>query len=238
MIGVGAVILALSTLMPWYADLDSYRIGDQFLGITGPGSFVGLAILVLSVFSLWLFSYHLLERHAPVLPVREAILHLFVSIESLFLLVIVNSIFFHPKFGVNITLKESRFGMTIAFVGAIVMLVGAYMKNKEEVSANESVGKLEPLIKMGESTAKTETAAQDRSHAPVAPARKFYQPQPAHRPVVPGIKQESVFKEKPFMFGEGAAAGLAKPAMPSAAPSAPAAPKSEDDKGFMLRMDL
>lgn len=197
MIGIGSLILLISTILPWYADLDSYRIGDQFLGITGPASFVGIAILLLSGLSLWIFSYHLFERHVPRLPVREAILHLFVSIESLFLLVLVNSIYFHPKFGVNITLKETRFGMTIAFIGAVVLLIGGYIQNREEIAKTDDIGKLEPLIKMeprpSEQMQTSTVSTTQRPHIPLTP-------QP--RKILPQMREGPHAHERGFFFGE------------------------------------
>lgn len=174
MIAVGGLLLAVATFLPWYADLDAYKIGDEFLGITGPAKFVGVAILLLSAVSLWIFSYHLTERRMPKLPVREAIVHLFVAGQSLFLLILVNSIYFDPKFGVNITLKESRFGMTMAFIAAMVLLVGAYLKNRDEVDATDEVGRLEPLIKVEET--RQHSSVTPRHEEPRAPASSARRP--------------------------------------------------------------
>lgn len=184
-IGIGALILAVSTLLPWYADLDSYKIGDEFLGITGPASFVGIVILILSGLSLWIFSYRFFERRVPRLPVREAILHLFVAVESLFLLLLVNSIFFHPKFGVNITLKESRFGMTVAVIGGIVLFIGGYLQNKEEIANANAEGKLEPLIKLEPAPPPQPAPTYERQHTPVMPRPSAMpRPQTAVRPPI------------------------------------------------------
>lgn len=165
LIGVGSFILAISTLLPWYADLDSYKIGDKFLGVTGPASFVGIIILLLSGLSFALFAYRLMGRRLPHLPVREAIVHLATSIESLFLLLVVNSIYFHPKFGVNITLKESGFGMILAVVGSAILLAGAYLKNRDEISEEKGgeTGKLEPLIAVPEKEKISPISAQASS---------------------------------------------------------------------------
>ncbi|MEK9132501.1 MAG: hypothetical protein AAB606_02225 [Patescibacteria group bacterium] len=231
LIGAGSLILAISTLLPWYADLDAYRIGDQFLGITGPASFVGIVILLISGFSLWVFSYRLLERKVPRLPVREGILHLFVAVESIFLLILVNSIYFHPKFGVNITLKESRFGMTIAVVGAVVLFIGGYLKNKQEVMAEEDIGKLEPLIKIEQTPqASANPPAYARPHAPVNDQAKR---------MLAHAKENA----HGFLFGEGRAAHEARHAAAAPqqhAPSAPAPGKKDDSgkPGYMIRMDL
>lgn len=188
-IGVGGLLLAISTLLPWYADLDSYKIGDEFLGVTGPASFVGIVILLLSGFSLWLFSTHLLGKKSPRLPVKEAIIHLFVAVESVFLLILVNSIYFHPKFGVNITLKESRFGMTLAFVAAAVLFIGAFLQNREASKHDNEIGKLEPLIKMEDAS---------RTHSAVRPQAKE-----EPKKMFPYAKEGT----RGFLFGEAKVAG-------------------------------
>ena len=244
MIGVGALVLALATLMPWYEDVDAYKIGDQFLGVTGPASFVGFAILVMVGLSLWIFSYRLLERRVPRLPVREAIINLAVSIESIFLLLLVNSIFFDAKFGVNITLKESRFGMVFAFAGAVVLGIGAYMQNREEIAAHDEVGRLEPLIKLDVT-------------APATPVAKPAMPSPVTPRIYP-TKTFSKFEEaNRNLFGHGLHKPLAvrpsqpQPQAPStsapsvhAAPTTPAAPSVQSSKqadkngSFMHRLDL
>lgn len=245
LIGIGGLLLAVSTIMPWYADLDSYRIGDEFLGVTGPASFVGIVIFLLSGFSLWIFSYHLLERRVPRLPVREAIVHFATAVESLFLLLVVNSIYFHPKFGVNITLKESRFGMTLAVIGGLVLLIGGYFQNKEEIAENESEGKLEPLIKMEPKRemplpAVRETTRENtqrpfsrpvnaylRPHMPLKQAEPIEQP----RRIVPQARPEA----RGFMFGEGEAA----PGGTDATPRPEKIEKKTGDSGsYMIRTDL
>ena len=238
------MLLAVSAFLPWYADLDSYRIGDQFLGITGPASFVGIVILLLSGLSMWVFSHHLLQKRAPRLPVREAILYMFVGIESLFLLLIVNSIFFHPKFGVNITLKESRFGMTVAIIGGVVLTIGSYLLNREEIKKTDEVGKLEPLIKVEPRIA----VSQPQTQASARP-QPTVQSQPYARPHMP----VSARREEPrrgFLFGERAATSTPAATPHAAPPSAPqtqksekpqthAQPKAEESGGsYMIRMDL
>lgn len=252
-IGAGSLALAISTVLPWYADLDSYRIGDQFLGVTGPAAFVGIVVLVLAGFSFWIFSYHLLERRVPRLPVREGILHLFTAIESLFLLVLVNSIYFHPKFGVNITLKESSFGMTIAFASAVVLLIGAYTKNKEEISKTDEIGKLEPLIKLEPSSVSVapkaaESSSYQRIHAPLAApaAPPKLVPRPAHAPA-----RSFVFGEQKNRFQTTGAAQPQSTKQPSQASAPAALPASspapekqktqesgEGSRSYLLRMDL
>lgn len=227
-IGIGALILVISTLLPWYADLDSYKIGDEFLGITGPASFVGIVILLLSGLSLWIFSYRFFERHVPRLPVREAILHIFVAVESLFLLLLVNSIFFHPKFGVNITLKESRFGMTFAIIGAIILLIGGYLQNREEITARDETGRLEPLIKLEPTSQPT----YERQHTPVTPLTQSRGPSSEPRKIYPHAKG--------FLFGEGTSAikRVEPPAPQAEKGEKPGEEKKPGGGSYMYRTDL
>lgn len=229
LIGVGSLILAISTILPWYADLDTYKIGDEFLGITGPASFGGIIILLLSGFSFTIFAYHLLERRMRRLPVREGIIHLAVAIESALLLVIVNSIYFHPKFGVNITLKESRFGMTVAFVGTIVLFIGAYVLNREERTKETGMGKLEPLIQELPEPA----LRQQRPVAMPPPSPRFTGTTPR--------RDEETQRPRSFLFGE-------RPAQSGASRTGTSAPSSEESHApekhsegggsYKIRMDL
>lgn len=234
LIAGGALLLGLATIFPWYSDLDSYRIGESFLGLTGPTSFVGVSILILAGLSLWIFSYHLLERRIPRLPVREAILHLFTAIESLFLLAIALSIYFHPKFGVNIVSKEPRFGMMLALLGAVVLLVGAYMQNKEEIAKRDETGRLESLIKLPETPAAKPTTEM-RAAVPSLPRQ--------HVSLTPPYKKEPLKEEprrifshaderaKGFVFGEGSKES-------QRAPGKKKEKSGEGDGSYMIRMDL
>lgn len=225
LIGLGSLILLISTLLPWYADV-AFKTTEQFLGITGPTSFIGIMIILFSSFSLWLLSYRLLERRMPRLPFREAIFHLAVGIESLFLLLLVNSIYFHPNFGYGI--KESRFGMTIAFVGAIVLLVGAYFQNREEIMEEKDSGRLEPLIKLEpekpQSSEPTTQPLYQRQHEPL-PKRPQQHTQSGR-----------TYASKGFVFGEKPKGIVPEP--PSQNPKSQVEEKNEGSGSYMIRMDL
>ncbi len=146
----GSAIMAMSALMPWYSDLDSFRTGDTFLGVTGPMYLVGLLFLALGgIACATLFSR----------TVRDKIDHIFSSLGnfymisagfSAFLLLLTNSVFFHPRFGVNVVIKETRFGMLFALSGVILLGVGAYIMRKRQHRHGhlDLESTYEPLIKM------------------------------------------------------------------------------------------
>lgn len=141
---LGGFLLLASVFMPWYEDLDTFHMGDMFLGVTGPLYLVGFILLFIS--GLTLFAL-LSEKKIEKLPIEKHHLNLLVGISSLFLLVLTASVYFHTKFGVNITMKEMRFGMIIAFVSAGLITIGGFLQTKKKnVSFEELDGKIDPLI--------------------------------------------------------------------------------------------
>jgi len=146
MIGFGSLITLISVFLPWYQDLDAFNTGDMFIGLSGPLYLLGFLILTLSLGSFAIFMFRFLGKPLPKLPLRESHNHVFAGVFNLFLLLITNSIYFHSKFGINITQKEIRFGMILAFAGAVLVVLGGMMQNKKREVSFESEGKLDKLI--------------------------------------------------------------------------------------------
>lgn len=147
LIALGSFVTVISVVMPWYEDLDAFKTGDMFLGLTGPLYLAGYVILLSSLFSLSLIGLNILEKKAPRLPMQANHIHIAAAILNIFLLVLVHSVYFHDKFGVNIALKESRFGMSIAFLGSLTLLASSIIAERKKVGTLEfDHGKLEPLI--------------------------------------------------------------------------------------------
>lgn len=162
MVFFGSFIAAVSVFLPWYRDLDAFKIGDQFLGITGPLYLVGLIILTLSAVCFLNFVSESMRLKIEKLPVKVPFLYILVGAINLFLLILTNSVYFHPKFGVNIMLKEFRFGMILAFIGTGFVLIGGILQYKKRaVSFDDLDAKVEPLIKI-----------QDRLHGDLAQREK------------------------------------------------------------------
>ncbi len=151
---LGSVTVAVGALLPWYADIDAFGAGDLYLGVTGPLFLVGLMVLASAVLTgVWVL-FPALGKRLPSLPVKEGALYTFLGIQDLLLLLVANSVFFHPKFGVNITLKKTQFGMVLAGIGVLIMVWSGYQLYKKSAmirgmgTMGETMEKPEPLVRM------------------------------------------------------------------------------------------
>ncbi len=128
---LGSAVAAIGALLPWYADLDAFGAGDRFLGVTGPLFLVGLMVLASAIFAgVWVL-FPTLGKRLPSLPVKEGALYIFLGVQDLLLLLVANSVFFHPKFGVNIVLKKTQFGMVMTGLGVLIMVWSGYQIYKK-----------------------------------------------------------------------------------------------------------
>lgn len=133
MVLVGSTALVLSVILPWYSDIDRFKSGYTFLGITGPVYLAGLIILVAAGISLGLIILRVMERPLPKLPLKEPHYHLFTAVISGLMVLMASSVYFHPKFGMNLTDKSVGVGMLMAIFGVIVTGIGAYLTLKTRV---------------------------------------------------------------------------------------------------------
>ncbi|MDP2624905.1 MAG: hypothetical protein Q8P27_01840 [Candidatus Peregrinibacteria bacterium] len=183
---LGSMIIALSTFLPWYRDEDIFAAGDQYLGVTGPLFLVGLMVLGSALFVGAWIVLPAMGKRLPRLPIKESALFVFLGLQDLVLLMIANSVFFHPKFGVNIQLKSTGFGMIIAFAGVILMIWSSYRLYKREYRRYAAVEeKHEPLIKMPEN----EHRPMDRESAIVNRVRTGTTRSVRHEPLEHGSGQ-------------------------------------------------
>lgn len=176
-----AVILALSTVMPWYKDLDAFGAGDLYLGVTGPLFLIGLMVLASAILVGAWIVLPTTGRRLPSLPVKEGAFYTFLGVQDLLLLLVANSVFFHPKFGVNITLKSTEFGMIAAFAGVLLMIWSGYrLYRKEARRGIPQEGRLEKLVDMPETS-----QHRDLGHSPREPQapREPVAAQPEEQPV-------------------------------------------------------
>ncbi len=140
---LGSGLSFISVFLPWYSDIDRFNIGDTFLGITGPLYLAGLIVMGFAALSFASVFSTLLGKKLPKVTVEEHNLHFLTSGMSILMLVLSASVFFHSKFGINLTDKAMGAGLVMAFVGSGLTLLGAFMVKKSGMEIEED---LEPLI--------------------------------------------------------------------------------------------
>ncbi len=145
MILIGAMIGAISVFLPWYSDLDRFNVGDTFLGISGPLYLAGLITLFAFTASGTVIVRRILKKPVK-LPSSEGNLHVATAVLALLMLVLTNSVYFHPKFGISLADKEVGFGMMMAIIGLALMGGFAILGRKERVEYANVVSIDEPIF--------------------------------------------------------------------------------------------
>lgn len=134
LIGAGSVLMILSLFMPWYQDRDTFNTGDMFFGLTGPLYLAGFSILVLAALNITFIVFDVLNKKMPFITMKASSFFLLAGLVSFYVLLLVNSVYFHAKFGLNITIKQSDFGMFFAFIAASLITIGGYLAGRDKVS--------------------------------------------------------------------------------------------------------
>lgn len=142
----GAVMMSVGTLFPWYSDIDRFNIGDTFLGITGPLYLAGFVVLATGLSSVYVVVKKLNGRKAAKLPLSEGNFHVLNTSISLLMMILSASVYFHPKFGINIANKQMGFGMIMSFIGLTIFGLFAVMTRKDKVEYANVVSIDEPLF--------------------------------------------------------------------------------------------
>lgn len=145
---VGSFVMIVSVFLPWYQDIDRFKIGDTFLGITGPLYLAGLIVLLSSAAAFGLIILKLMEKPLPKLPLKENYFYIAVSALSALMLVLSASVYFHNKFGVNLADKSMGLGMIVGFVGVGMVFGGGLLNGRARAVDFDTEGSVEPLIEI------------------------------------------------------------------------------------------
>lgn len=201
---ISSFTLCVSTVMPWYDQRNNFGVGDTFLGVQGPLFAVGLVVLGCGLVSFFNMFLPLMGRNFFDLKRKSGSLALTLGTQALLLMLVANSIFFHPEFASTINNKGTRFGMMIAFfsIGAL-MISGWWTRRKEKAAGGAEEG---------------ETDLEDSYTTPVRAAESI-PVQTASRPL---YTEPSFTQERPAY---GASRPVAEPA-----PTAPVDPLTLDAK--------
>jgi hypothetical protein len=92
----------------------------------------------------------LMNKRVPKLPFPESYMHLGGAGFSVLMLILTYSVYFHPKFGINLTEKTVGIGMIMAIIGVGLVIFGGVLEIKKREINFEEEGKLEKLIDMND----------------------------------------------------------------------------------------
>jgi hypothetical protein len=202
---LGAALLFVSLFLNWYSDKDVFRSGDSYTALNGPLYFVGLSILLLCVVNAGSQMIGVFKaKSSPAwAESRLGKLQMGMGFTVMYLLMVINSAYFHPQFGLNILSKKSEIGVMLALVATVMICVGGYISfRKKFEKANAEISAREVV-------------------APVAVADENLQPLMQPVPAMAGILARN---EQPVQFQ--APVRPAEP-MPAAAVTATAAARAE-----------
>lgn len=130
---ISSFTLCVSTVLPWYDQRNNFGVGDTFIGVQGPLFAVGLVVLGCGAVSFFNMFLPLMGRNFFELKRKSGSLALTLGTQALLLMLVANSIFYHPEFAATINNKGTRFGMIAAFlsIGAL-MISGWWVRRKEK----------------------------------------------------------------------------------------------------------
>jgi len=213
---LGAVLLMGSLFLSWYSDKDVFRSGDVYTALDGPLYFVGFSMLLLCLLNLGTLIYAVwrggVSKRWSESPLGKA--QMLMGFFSMYLLIVINSVYFHPQFGLNLLSKRSEIGVMAALVATVMVCVGGYISFRKKFELPEPVMEqtkaadvITPPKKVIEQTPKAEPAPLQLRKtavfsAPVmaavdpAPvlAEKVVEPPPAN--VVPVLAQNPIYSER------------------------------------------
>lgn len=129
---VSSLLLSISAVLPWYDNRNTFGVGETYIGIEGPLFLVGALVLSFGAISFFNMAFPLMGRNFFKLKKKSGVTAMLLGAQSLFLLVVANSVFFHPSFGTNVSHKGTRFGMLIAFASIAVMIISGWMTHRKE----------------------------------------------------------------------------------------------------------
>ncbi len=135
---VSSATLMVSTVLPWYDQRNNFGVGDTFIGVQGPLFAVGLIVLGCGALAFFNMFLPLMGRNFFDLKRKSGSLALSLGTQSLLLMVVANSIFFHPDFAATINNKGTRFGMVVAFASIGAMMISGWWTRRKEKAGGET----------------------------------------------------------------------------------------------------
>lgn len=152
---IGSALLVVSLFFNWYSDKDVFRSGDVYSGLAGPLYFLGFNLLLLGLASGGLVVARRMIIGKKLNEDQMGKWQMIIGFFSMYLLIVINSIYFSAQFGLNLINKKSEIGVMIALIGTVLMCTGGYLSFRkkfkddletENVEEQKVVNKVEAVI--------------------------------------------------------------------------------------------
>lgn len=166
---IGSLTLIGSLFLKWFSDVDVFRSGDQYSGINGPLYFVGINMLILASANIAMILMKSARWKISEKITQSGLgkYQMIAGFGVMYLMMIVNSVYFHPQFGLNILSKKSEMGVFVALMASVLMCVGGYMsyRKKFELMDAQDENNVENVVEQIRSES---PIMDDNSHRPHA----------------------------------------------------------------------
>jgi hypothetical protein len=131
---LGSLLLMLSLFLNWFSDKDVFRSGDTYSALGGPLYLAGLTMLLLAAVNIGLLILSALrqKRVVDMGESRQGKIQMIAGFASMYLLMLINSVFFHPRFGLNILEKKPEIGVMLALAATVMICCGGYLSYRKK----------------------------------------------------------------------------------------------------------
>lgn len=136
--------------MNWFSDIDVYRSGDTYTGISGPLYLVGINLFCVGLVNigLTLAKSANLKFLKNLNEVTLGKLQMGFGFGSMYMLILVNSVYFSSQFGLNILSKKSEIGALVAMIATVLICVGGYLSYRKKFEGEiENVVEAEAVVR-------------------------------------------------------------------------------------------
>lgn len=132
MVLLSSALLMLSPLFPWFDNRNSFNTGETYIGLAGPLFLVGALVMAFGAISFFNLFLPLMGKHFFKMRKKSGMLAMILAVQSLLLIGVANSVFFHPSFGTNVSHKGTRFGLFMAVIAIGFMIGAGYLTHRKE----------------------------------------------------------------------------------------------------------
>lgn len=141
LIFIGITGSTLGIFLPWYKDLDSFKNGVTFIGLTGPTLFVGYSLLVMNLISISVLLKYIKQNSRNTLNEQKHSIENWIGIFSIYILVAVGLFYTSDYFGEPLSRKSLGIGYYICLAGAVISFLGLllFKEKKKIVTVNDSI---------------------------------------------------------------------------------------------------